>query len=74
MRGRVARVRTGTVCRLTAPGFEEDAAAPGVRWHLPGGATARGAQLFARFSRPGSFGLRVSATSAQPEEVQVLVD
>ena len=75
MRGRVARVRTGTVCRLTAPGFEEDAAAPSVRWQLPGGATARGAQLFARFSRPGNFGLRVSAASGQePEEVQVLVD
>jgi hypothetical protein len=62
------------VCRLTAPGFEEGVAAPGVSWQLPGGTTARGAQLFARFSRPGRFGLRVSAASGGPEEVQVVVD
>jgi subtilisin family serine protease len=74
MRGRVAHVRRGTVCRLTAPGFEEGVAAPGVSWQLPGGTTARGAQLFARFSRPGRFGLRVSAASGGPEEVQVVVD
>jgi hypothetical protein len=74
MRGRVAHVRRGTVCLLTAPGFEEGVLAPGVSWQLPGGATARGAQLFAQFSRPGRFGLRVSANPGEPEEVQVVVD
>jgi hypothetical protein len=59
---------------LTAPGFEEGIAAPCVRWQLPGGATARGAQLFARFSRPGHFRLRLNATSGEPEEVQVEVN
>jgi subtilisin family serine protease len=74
MHGSVVHVRRGTVCRLTAPGFEEGIAAPCVRWQLPGGATARGAQLFARFSRPGHFRLRLNATSGEPEEVQVEVN
>jgi hypothetical protein len=74
MHGSVAHVRRGTVCRLTAPGFEEDAAAPSVRWQLPAGATARGAQLFAHFCQPGHFHLRVNAASEEPEEVQVIVD
>jgi hypothetical protein len=74
MHGGVAHVRRGTVCRLTAPGFEEGAVAPSVRWQLPGGVTARGAQLFARFSRAGQFRLRVNAPSEEPEEVQVKVN
>lgn len=74
MRGAIAVVRRGTVCRLLAPGFEEGAAAPAVRWSLPGGGSARGAGLVALFVERGDFALRVGASEGSPDAVRVRVE
>jgi subtilisin family serine protease len=70
----VVHVKAGTLCALSAPGFDADASSAPVEWRLPGGAVAQGPRLFGRFVRKGSFSLQVNSTEGAAEEVPVVVE
>jgi subtilisin family serine protease len=70
----IVHVKAGTLCTLSAPGFDADASSAPVAWRLPGGAVAEGPRLFGRFVRKGTFSLRVDSTEGGAEEVPVVVE
>jgi hypothetical protein len=73
-RAGVIHVKAGTVCALSAPGFDAQPGLATVSWHLPGGEVATGARLYGRFVRKGTFHLRVDATDGEPEEVPIVIE